>query len=108
MSSGKYHTIPPDCPTDYVQPGNAKLLFFSADEFRLICRLTEILLGEEPKDSESVSREVAEWIDLRVSSANGVRNAMTQLDPSYRALSAAYFGPSHEEHSTTGDPPKIC
>jgi hypothetical protein len=110
MSSGKYHAIPPGCPTDYVLPhsGSTKLLFFSADEFRLIQRLTELLLGEESNDAHHVSLEVAEWIDLRVSSSDGVRDATAQLDPSYREVAAAYFGPSHEDHSTPGDPRKIC
>jgi Gluconate 2-dehydrogenase subunit 3 len=110
MSSGKYHAITPGCPTDYVLPssGSSKLLLFSADEFQLIRRLTELLLGEESNDTHSVSLEVAEWIDLRVASSDGVRDAMARLDPAYRKVAAAYFGPSHEDHSTTGDPRKIC
>jgi len=110
MSSGKYHAIPPGCPTDYLRPSSApaKLLFFSPEEFRLVSRLTELLLGEEPNDAHGVSLEVAEWIDLRVSSSDGVRDALKKLDSSYRKVAAAHFGPSHEDHSATDFPPKVC
>jgi hypothetical protein len=95
MSADRFHPIPPGCPTDYVRPttGPYQPLFFSRPHFSMVRRLTELLLGE-PTDS-AVSREVAEWIDLAVSTKKGVQTAEEQLDPQYRALAVAYFGPAH-------------
>ena len=56
----------------------------------------------------SAAQEVAAWIDLRVSSAAGVREAALHLDPLYRALAIAYFGSAHVIELETSDPATIC
>ncbi len=110
MNSARYHSVPPGCPTDYVQPndGQAKPLFFSAADFQVIRRLAELLLGEESSAVQGVGLEVAQWIDLRVSSSDGVRGAVAHIDASYRTLATAYFGPAHDERIASEDPAKIC
>jgi len=113
MSAERFHPITPGCPTDYIRPRNRPFepLFFSASEFAVITRMTQLLLGEVPEndgsESESVGREVAEWIDLQVSSASGVHEAALHLDPLYRALAEAYDSVQMERLSKS-DPGKIC
>jgi hypothetical protein len=104
-STGRFHLIPPGCPTDYIRHANGpfELLFFSEADFAIIRRLAELLL-----DDESIAQEVAAWIDLRVSSAAGVREAALHLDPLHRALAIAYFGSAHVIEVETSDPATIC
>jgi hypothetical protein len=92
MSADGYHSIPPGCPIDYVQPATGPFTpaFFSAPEFAVIHRVTELLLGHP---SAELNDEVARWIDLEASSAAGIRDAEAGMDPLYRALARAYFGP---------------
>jgi hypothetical protein len=109
MSAEQYHPIPPGCPTDYIRPsdGPFKPLFFSATQFPLIVGITHRLLGAT--SAETVfSQEVAEWIDLRVASAPGIRQAEEHLDALWRSLAAAHFGPSRQERGTKTDPVNIC
>jgi hypothetical protein len=105
MSADRYHPIPPGCPTDYVRPTNGAFepQFFSKAEFTVIRRLTELLLGEIPGDSGAFE-EIAEWVDLRVSTAGGVRAAAARLDPLYRTLAVAYFGSARVERVATENP----
>lgn len=108
MSESRFHPIPPDSPTDYVKPGNApfKPLFFSPAEFAVIRRITELILGGGT--NTSVIEEVAEWIDLSVFSAAGVREAALNLDAPYHALAVAYYGTDRVREIETHDPQKIC
>lgn len=94
MSSERYRPIPAGCPTDYVRPrqGPYAPLFFSRDEFPVVVRLVELMLGDN-----KVSEEVAEWIDVYVSEADDVGEAEAQVDPLYRALAAAYYGSRHKD-----------
>ena len=62
-----------------------KPLFFSEAEFTAVRRLTELLLGET-SENDAVAEEVAEWIDLRVSSADSVRHAAAGFDPLHHDL----------------------
>lgn len=100
-------TIPPGSETDYVQPrqGPYQPQFFSADEFRLVSRIVEILLGEV--DVGTVA-ETAEWLDLRFQSAAGVREAARRLDPLHRSLAVAYYGEARVVELETGDPQAIA
>ncbi len=109
MSAERFHPIPQGCPTDYVRPARGPFapLYFSASEFPVIRRVTQLLLGEVSEDA-GASQEVAEWIDLRVASAGGVREAAARVDPLYRALAIAYFGSARVTHLETDDPAKIC
>jgi Gluconate 2-dehydrogenase subunit 3 len=107
MSAERFHDIPPGCPTDYVQPrtGPFTPLFFTASEFPVIRRLTDLLIGEV---SDGVSQEVAEWIDLRVSGAGGVREAALRLHPLHRELAIAYYGAARVKELETWDPASTC
>ena len=42
-------------------------------------------------DARALSETIA-WIDLRLQSDAGIRNAARTLDPSHRALAVAYYG----------------
>ena len=100
-------TIPPGSETDYVQPrqGPYGPQFFSPDEFRVVTRLVEILLG---KVDAAALAETAEWVDLRFQSAAGVREAARRLDPLHRALAVAYYGEAHVVELETSDPQAIA
>ncbi len=114
MSAEQFRPLALGCPTDYILPRSRPFtpLFFSASEFTTIRRLTELLLGNVPVGSErspdSVSQEVAEWVDLRVSSADGIREAASRILPLHRALAVAYEGSARVEERETADPAKIC
>ncbi|HKW31755.1 MAG TPA: gluconate 2-dehydrogenase subunit 3 family protein [Candidatus Acidoferrum sp.] len=96
-------SIPPDSETEYVRPQAVPFepRGFSAAEFPVVRRLTEIILGEDMKSSQkglgrnaptSICDEVAEWIDLIVASAAKTRAAARNLTAEQRALAVAYFG----------------
>ncbi len=106
MTDGRFHPIPGGSPTDYIRGSDEPFhpLFFSEKEFAVIHRIVELLLGGR----ERVSQEVAEWVDLRVSSAGAVREAARHVNPLHRALAAAYFGLHHVNEVETSNPEKIC
>ena len=112
MSGGQFHPIPPECPTDYIRPrsGPFNPLFFSASEFASIRRLAGLLLGEVSRsdDQEGVSQEIAEWIDLRVWSGDGVREAALQMHPPYRDLAVAYYGSARVKQLESSNPENTC
>jgi Gluconate 2-dehydrogenase subunit 3 len=105
-SSGRFHAIPPGCPTDYITPRTEPYtpLFFSSPEFALLLRMTELILGQSP----TAAQEVAEWIDLCVAGAESVRQVASRLDPSHRTLAVAYFGEARVTKLETAAPEKIC
>ncbi len=102
-SDGPFHPIPPGAETEYVRPRSGPFVpqGFAQEEFPVIRRLVEIILGEDLKNPEetpapgapaSVCDEVAEWIDLVVASAPAVRALALNLPADQRALAVAYFG----------------
>ena len=99
--------IPPGSETDYVQPrqGPYQPQFFSPDEFKVVTRLVEILLGKV--DSGALA-ETAEWVDLRFHSAAGVREAVRRLDALHRALAVAYYGEAHVVELESSDPQAVA
>jgi len=107
LSAQGVPAIPPGSETDYVQPhpGPFHPRFFSADEFRVVTRLIEIQLG---KVHTATMAETAEWVDLRLYSAAGVREAARRLDPLHRALAVAYFGEAHVVELETSDPQSVA
>lgn len=107
LSSRVLPAIPPGSETDYVQPrqGPYRPQFFSSDEFKVVTRLVEILLGKV--DSGALA-ETAEWVDLRFHSAAGVREAARRLDPLHRALAVAYYGEAHVVELETSDPQAVA
>ena len=107
LSSRALPIIPPGSETDYVQPrqGPYQPQFFSQEEFQIVTRLAEILLG---KVDQGALAETAEWLDLRFHSAAGVREAARRLDPLHRALAVAYYGEAHVVELETSDPQAIA
>jgi gluconate 2-dehydrogenase subunit 3-like protein len=107
LSSRELPVIPPGSETDYVQPrqGPYQPQFFSPEEFRVVSRVAEILLGNV--DSAALA-ENAEWLDLRFHSAAGVREAARRLDPLHRALAVAYYGEAQVVELESSDPQAIA
>ena len=107
LSAHGSFAIPPGSETDYVQPrqGPYQPQFFSPDEFRIVTRVTEILLGKV--DAEALA-ETAEWLDLRFASAAGVRAAARRLDPLHRGLAVAYFGEAQVVELENDDPQSVA
>ncbi len=102
LSSRALPVIPPGSETDYVQArqGPYEPQFFSPEEFRVVSRVVEILLGKV--DSAALA-ESTEWVDLRLHSAAGVRQAARRLDPLHRALAVAYYGEAQVVELETSD-----
>ncbi len=112
--------IPQGAETEYVQPraGPFRPDFFSPQEFRVVRRLIEIILGEDLKNPEakpvpgapgSIYDEVAEWIDRVVARAPAVRALALALPADQRALAVAYFGDEAPVRALeTFEPEPIC
>lgn len=100
---GGMHKIPPGSETDYVRPSSLPFRpqFFSDEEFKIVTRVVEILLGKV--DSAALS-QAAQWLDLYLYSAVGVREAALNLDPLHRGLAVAYYGESVVRELETADP----
>jgi hypothetical protein len=83
--------VPPGAETDYAVPrhGPFRPLFFSDRELEVVTRFVAVLLGSV--DTATLPETIA-WIDLRLQSAAGIRQAARTLDPSHRALAVAYYG----------------
>jgi len=99
---GPFFPIPRGAETEFVRPRSGPYIpqAFSPEEFRTIRRMAEILVGEVSDAAsaqhiegaaESIYDEVAEWIDLVVSSGPRVRSAARNLTSEQRALAVAYF-----------------
>jgi hypothetical protein len=103
---GSMHTIPPGSETDYVRSSSSPFhpQFFSNEEFQVVTRLVEILLGKV--DPAGLSQAV-QWLDLYLYSAAGVREAALNLDPLHRALAVAYYGESAVRKLETSDPQTV-
>ena len=102
-SDGLFHAIPPGAETEYVRPRSGPFApkGFAQEEFPVIRRLVEIILGGDLRNSEAtlapgapatIYDEVAEWVDLVVASAPTVRALALNLPLDQRALAVAYFG----------------
>src|SRR5215470_6035246 len=87
---GPFFSIPPGAETQFVRPRSGPFVpqAFSAEEFAVIRRLVELILGEDLKTGatqlvagapETLYDEVAEWIDLVAFSGAGVRAAARRL-----------------------------
>jgi len=117
---GKFFPVPSGAETEFIRPRSGPFLpqAFSSEEFAVIRRLVELILGDNLKtpplqpatgSPEILYDEVAEWIDLVVFSGPGVRAAARNLTPEQRALAVAYFateGPVLELE--TYEPERIC
>ncbi len=112
--------IPPGAETEYVRPRSGPFIpqALAHEDFLVIRRLVEIILGEDLKNSEeapvpgapaSICDEVAEWIDLVVSSAPAVRKLALNLPADQRALAVAFFGTDEPVRELeTFEPERVC
>jgi len=108
LSSGHHFMTPPvGSETDYAQPAASPFQprFFSPDEFRLVTRITEILLGKVDADALA---QATQWTDFSFYSGDGVRKAAQQLDPLHRALAVAFFDEPTVRELETADPAAIA
>ena len=94
--------VPHGAETDYAAPLSDPYqpVFFSQHELQFVTRLTGILLGSV--DARALSETIA-WIDVRLQSDDGVRQAARSLDPLHRALAVAYCGQSRVADLETTD-----
>jgi len=102
LSDERYPGIPAGSETDYVKPRTSPFQpqFFTPAEFKVVERLVTLILGDPPrvlqpvsaKENRQSASEVAEWIDLVVSSGAAIREAARELLPEHRVLAARYFG----------------
>jgi len=111
---------PAGSETEYVLPraGPFAPKGFTPTEFPVIRRLVELILGEDLESSQSkqdrsapasIYDEVAEWIDLVVTSASKTRELARSLSAEHRALAVAYFGGEEPVHELeTFEPERIC
>jgi hypothetical protein len=106
-SARKKWSPPPGSETDYVQSSSLPYQprFFSAEEFRIVTRFVEILLGQV--DATALS-QAAQWFDLWLYSAAGVREAARHLDPVHRALAVAVNGEASVRELETADPQSVA
>jgi hypothetical protein len=102
-SAGKKWSPPLGSETDYVAPTTLPFQpqFFSAEDFRVITRFVEIVLG--PTDP-AAQAQAAQWLDLWLYSAKGIREAARHLDPLHRALAVAVNGEDSVRDLETADP----
>ncbi len=102
-SAGKKWSPPPGSETDYVQPSALPFQpqFFSPEEFRVVTRFVEILLG---KVDPAALSQATPWFDLWLHSAAGVRAAAQHLDPLHRILAVAVNGEQSVRDLETADP----
>jgi gluconate 2-dehydrogenase subunit 3-like protein len=106
-SAGKKWVPPPGSETDYVQPGSLPFQpqFFSPEEFRVVTRFVETLLGNA--DPPALS-QATHWFDLWLYSAAGVRAAAQHLDPLHRAVAVAVNGQASVCELETADPQAVA
>jgi hypothetical protein len=106
-SAGAKWSPPPGSETDYVQPASAlyRPQFFSVEEFRIVTRFVEILLGNVGAGAMS---QAAQWFDLRLHSAAGVHAAAQHLDPMHRVLAVAVYGEATVHELETADPQSVA
>ena len=119
-SDGAFLTIPPGAEIEYARPHLGPFVpqAFAQDEFTVVRRLVEIILGEDLKNASekpapgapaSIYDEVAEWIDLVVASAPGTRAVALNLPPDQRALAIAFFGSEVPvRYLESFEPERVC
>jgi Gluconate 2-dehydrogenase subunit 3 len=117
VDDSRFHPVPPGCEVDFVRArkGPFEPQFFSPDEYKVIHRLTALMLGEpsaavakgaSPSQGNIVD-EVAEWIDLHTYSFAGVREAAERLTPEQVALAKAYNRARLLKRIKGADPQKV-
>ena len=106
-SGGMKWSPPPGSETDYVQPNSLPFQpqFFSVEEFRVVTRFVEILLGNA--DATALS-QATQWFDQWLYSAAGVRAAAQRLDQLHRLLAVAVNGEESVRDLETSDPQSVA
>jgi hypothetical protein len=119
-SEGPFLPIPPGAETEYLWPPSGPFVSqaFAQEEFAIVRRLVEIILGDDLKNlSEKpipgapacIYEEVAGCIDLVVASAPAIRLLARNLPADHRALAVAYFGSEERVRNLeTFEPERIC
>jgi len=119
-SDGPFVSVPPGAETEYVRPRSGPFVpqAFAPNDYAVLKRLVEIILGEDLKSATQTSAsggpasiydEVAEWIDLVVSSAPSTRTLARNLPADQRALAVAFFGSQELVSSLESfDPERLC
>lgn len=119
-SNDTFLALSPGTQTEYLRPHAGPFVpqAFTEEEFSVVRRLIEIILGEDLKNSPekpaggapaSVYDEVAEWIDLVVTSAPRVQTLARNLPADQRALAVAYFGSEEPVRGLeTFAPERVC
>jgi hypothetical protein len=119
-SDAPFLPIPQGSETEYLRPRSGPFLplAFSQEEFRVVRRLVEIILGDDLENSlgkppgaapVSIYDEVAEWIDLVVASATEIRRLARNLPADQRALTVAYLGSEEPVRELeTFEPERVC
>ena len=107
LSTHKGATPPVGSETDYAEPLTSPFQpqFFSPEEFRMITRFAEIILGDVDRGALA---QATRWIDLWFQSSDGVRKAAQQMNPLHRALAVAFFGDAPVRELETADPAKAA
>lgn len=107
LSMHKLVVPPPGSETDYALPSSSPFhpQFFTEQEFRIVTRFAEIILGNVDADALS---QASQWIDLWFQSSAKVRAAARQLDPQHRALAVAFFGETSVSELETADPAAVA
>jgi len=106
-SAGKHWTPPTGTETEYASASSTEYQpkFFGADDFKLVARVIEVLLG---KVEPTASSQAARWLDLWLSAAPGVRDAAQQLDALHRALAVAFYGEGRVRNVEIAHPDAIA
>lgn len=97
----------PGSETEYVQfiHGPYQPQFFSQQDFRIMTRLVELILGQV--DSPALS-QTTQWVDFWLYSAAGLLEAAKQLDPLHRSLAVAYYGEAVTKDLETSNPQLVA
>ena len=113
-------SVPPGAETEFVRPRSGPFIpqAFSSEEFAIIRRLVELILGEDLKTvpgqtvtggPENPYDEVAEWIDLVVTNGPRVRAAARNLTAEQRSLAVAYFNTEEPVRALEiFEPERVC
>jgi gluconate 2-dehydrogenase subunit 3-like protein len=106
-SGGNKWSPPPGSETDYAQRNSSPFQpqFFSVEEFRVVTRFIEILLGNA--DASALS-QAAQWFDHWLYSSAGVRAAAQHLDPLHRLLAVAVNGEESVRDLETANPQSVA
>jgi gluconate 2-dehydrogenase subunit 3-like protein len=115
-----FHPVPAGSETDYRRPraGPYEPQFFKPQDFKMIGRLVELMLGEPAGSSQiadtaegspgSVAADVTEWVDFVAANSLGIGGASRNLAPPHRTLAIHYHGREDVDRLENPDMVAIC